>query len=123
MTKLAVLLIAAPLITADAGFAQTAGKLPDGRWHITLQGQGPNLFCYGQISGVGEVRGGRPVYNGEAKYRFHVARNGIITASGTRREDHAVLRGQLSNGRTGSGTFAVPTRNCSGSWQVTKIGE
>ena len=103
--------------------AAASERLPDGRWHITLRGQGPNIFCYGQITHVGEVRGGRPVYSGQAKYRFHLARNGHITASGTRRSDHASLRGQIRNKREGSGTFTVPTRNCSGTWQVTKIGD
>lgn len=118
-----ILIAAAPTLAIADLPARASEKLPDGRWHITLRGHGPNLFCYGQITRVGEVRGGRPVYSGQAKYRFHLARNGAITASGTRRDDRANLRGQIRNGRTGSGSFTVPTRNCSGTWQVTKIGD
>ena len=102
--------------------ASATEKLPDGRWQIILRGSGPNILCYGQISRVGEVRGGRPVYSGQARYSFHYARSGLITASGTRRDDRASLRGQIRNNRSGSGTFNVPTRNCSGTWQVVKIG-
>lgn len=117
------LLASCAVLATAAGPLMASERLPDGRWHITLRGQGPNIFCYGQVSGVGEVRGGRPVYRGEAKYRFHLARNGMITASGSRRNDHASLRGQIRGKRTGSGTFEVPTRNCKGTWQVVKIGD
>lgn len=103
--------------------ALASEKLPDGRWHITLKGNGPNILCYGQLTRVGEVRRGRPVYSGEARYRFHLARNGHVTASGSRRNDHASLRGQIRNGRSGSGSFTIPTRNCSGTWHVVKIGD
>ena len=123
-TRLAVLpLFVLTLSGVGPALAQSKGKLPDGKWHITLRGQGPNLLCYGQLTRGGEVRGGRPVYNGQARYRFHVAANGHVTASGTRKTDHASLRGQIRNGRTGSGSFTIPTRNCSGTWQVTKVGE
>ncbi len=110
-------------VGAEGAPAFASEKLPDGRWHITLRGQGPNILCYGQLSHVGEVRGGRPVYNGQARYRFHLARNGHVTASGTRRNDHASLRGQIRNKRQGSGTFTIPTRNCSGTWHVVKVGD
>ncbi len=118
-----LLFLTSPFMAGEMAPARATEKLPDGRWHITLRGQGPNLLCYGQITHVGEVRGGRPVYNGQARYSFFLSRNGLITASGTRKADRASLRGQIRNGRTGSGSFHVPTRNCSGTWHVSKIGE
>jgi hypothetical protein len=117
------LALSLPLLAAEPIPAEASEKLPNGRWHITLRGSGPHILCYGQITRVGEVRSGRPVYNGQARYRFHLSKNGHITASGSRRDDHASLRGQIRNGRTGSGSFTIPTRNCSGTWQVTKIGD
>lgn len=101
--------------------AQAIGYLPDGRWHITLYGQGTHLLCYGRYTHVGEVRGGRPVYRGKTKYTFRVMKDGRVTASGSRRHDHASLEGRIS-ATSGKGTFRIPTRNCRGRWEVRKIG-
>ena len=118
-----VLCLLSPFIAGEIAPASASEKLPDGRWQITLRGQGPNLFCYGQISRTGEVRGGRPVYSGQARFSFQLTPGGAISASGVRKTDRASLSGQIRNGQSGSGSFQVPTRNCKGTWQVTKIGE
>lgn len=100
--------------------AHAIGYLPDGRWHITLYGQGAHLLCYGRYTHVGEVRGGRPVYRGKTKYTYRVMKDGRVTASGSRRNDHASLEGRIT-ATSGKGTFRIPTRNCRGRWEVRKI--
>jgi len=101
--------------------ASALGYLPDGRWHITLYGHGTHLLCYGRYTHVGEVRGGRPVYRGKTKYTFRVMKDGRVTASGSRRTDRASLEGRIT-ATSGKGTFRIPTRNCSGRWEVRRIG-
>ncbi len=110
------------VLAASASPAAASEKLPDGRWHITLRGHGPYWLCYGQITHVGEVRRGRPVYKGQARYTFTLTRSGRLTASGARKADRANLHGRL-RGKHGEGTFNIPTRNCRGTWRVVRISD
>lgn len=101
--------------------AMALGYLPDGRWRITLRGLGTNLLCHGQLTRIGEVRGGRPVYRGKAKFTFRVQKNGRVSASGHRIKDRASLQGRIT-ATNGRGTFNIPTRNCRGTWEAQKVG-
>ena len=113
--------LAASMLSASSLPAMALGYLPDGRWRITLRGQGTHLLCYGQLSHVGEVRRGRPVYRGKGKFTFRVGKDGRVTASGHRRKDRASLQGRIT-ATSGRGTFHIPTRSCRGTWEVQKVG-
>lgn len=120
-------MLALSTLAIFAVFAGTAlpalalGYLPDGRWRITLRGEGTHLLCYGQLTRIGEVRRGRPVYRGKAKFTYRVQRNGRVLASGHRLTDRASLQGRIT-ATHGRGTFHIPTRSCRGTWEVQKVG-
>ena len=63
------------LAAAPAAQAKT-GRLPDGRWRVQVEGQGPHLFCYFNLVRVGEVRGGKPLLGPDLKYKLTVTQNG-----------------------------------------------
>lgn len=109
------------VMAACVGGAEASGKLPDGRWSVKLTGQGPHPLCKGSIGTVGEIRGGRPVYSGQAVYTFSVTPSGVLIASGSRKTDRASAYG-LIRGEVARGTFWIPTRNCRGVWEALRVG-
>ena len=111
----------AATITLASAPADASGKLPDGRWFLQIEGQGPHFFCWFNISGVGEVRRGKPVYKGPAKYQFTVSRGGVLSASGRTADDYGSVRGKVTRTEA-TGVFEVPTRNCRGNWRARRIG-
>ena len=113
---LAGALLALPL-PAQAG----SGRLPDGRWRVQVEGQGPHLFCYFNVVRVGEVRGGRPLLGPELTYRLTVTGDGRLHAAGRHQDDHGVARGRVRR-NVAAGSFDVPTRQCRGVWQAERIG-
>ena len=117
----ALIACAAALAMAPAPAQAKTGRLPDGRWRVQVEGQGPHLFCYFNVVRVGEVRGGRPLLGPDLKVRLTVTPNGHFHMAGRHEDDHGVARGRVQRNMA-SGSFDVPTRNCRGVWQAERIG-
>ncbi|MFZ9501830.1 MAG: hypothetical protein ACO27F_09695 [Beijerinckiaceae bacterium] len=119
---LAAAALAAAGLLAAAPVAQAkTGRLPDGRWRVQVEGQGPHLFCYFNLVRVGEVRGGKPLLGPELKYKLTVTQGGHFHMAGRHQDDHGVARGRVQR-NAAAGSFDVPTRNCRGVWQAQRIG-
>ncbi len=116
-------LVTAALMLLCASAAEAEPRLPDGRWKITLMGEGTHLLCYLTLSHVGEVRDGKPVYTGQAVFTYDVTPEGRMTASGSRKKDTASAEGEVNATRDeAKGTFRIPTRQCKGRWTARKLG-
>ena len=114
----------AAAITAFAFAAPAAAdprsRLPDGRWRVQVEGQGPHVFCYFSTTRIGEVRGGKPQLGPQIKYKLTVSRGGHLVASGRTQDDYGAVRGKIAR-NLASGSFDVPSRNCRGQWQAERI--
>jgi hypothetical protein len=114
----------AAAITAFAFAAPAAAdprsRLPDGRWRVQVEGQGPHVFCYFSTTRIGEVRGGKPQLGPQIKYKLTVSRGGHLVASGRTQDDYGAVRGKVER-NLASGSFDVPSRNCRGQWQAERI--
>ena len=117
---LAAALAGAQLATSPAA-ADPRTRLPDGRWRVQVEGQGPHVFCYFSATRIGEVRGGKPVLGSEIKFKLTVSRGGHLVASGRTQDDYGAVRGKVARDLA-SGSFDVPSRNCRGQWQAQRIG-
>jgi len=117
---LAAALVGAQLATSPAA-ADPRTRLPDGRWRVQVEGQGPHVFCYFSATRIGEVRGGKPLLGNEIKYKLTVSRGGHLVASGRTQDDYGAVRGKVAR-NLASGSFDVPSRNCRGQWQAERIG-
>lgn len=123
MLKTISLMLAAFLgVFALAGpaAADPRSRLPDGRWRVQVEGQGPHVFCYFSTTRIGEVRGGKPQLGPQIKYKLTVSRGGHLVASGRTQEDYGAVRGRVER-NLASGSFDVPSRNCRGQWQAERI--
>lgn len=125
MLKQTALTLAAAFIgglaLAGPAAADPRSRLPDGRWRVQVEGQGPHLFCYFNTTRIGEVRGGRPLLGPELKFKLTVSRGGHLVASGRTQDDYGAVRGKVAR-NLASGSFDVPSRNCRGQWQAERIG-
>lgn len=101
--------------------ADPRSRLPDGRWRVQVEGQGPHVFCYFSTTRIGEVRGGKPQIGPQIKYKLTVSRGGHLVASGRTQDDYGAVRGRVAR-NLASGSFDVPSRNCRGQWQAERIG-
>jgi hypothetical protein len=119
-----VLMLAAALAGAQLASAPAAAdprtRLPDGRWRVQMEGQGPHVFCYFSTTHIGEVRGGKPQLGPQIKYKLTVSRGGHLVASGRTQDDYGAVRGKVARNMA-SGSFDVPSRNCRGQWQAERI--
>lgn len=95
-------------------------RLPDGRWRVQVEGQGPHVFCYFSATRIGEVRGGKPLLGPQLKFKLTVSRGGHLVASGRTQDDYGAVRGRVER-NLASGSFDVPSRNCRGQWQAERI--
>ena len=100
--------------------ADPRSRLPDGRWRVQVEGQGPHVFCYVSTTRIGEVRGGKPQLGPQIKYKLTVSRGGHLVASGRTQDDYGAVRGKIAR-NLASGSFDVPSRNCRGQWQAERI--
>lgn len=105
---------------AAPAFAAPRSRLPDGRWRVQVEGQGPHVFCYFSTTRIGEVRGGKPQLGPQIKYKLTVSRGGHLVASGRTQDDYGAVRGKVAR-NLASGSFDVPSRNCRGQWQAERI--
>jgi hypothetical protein len=107
-------------LLAPPALAQT--RRFDGTWSVevvTEQGACDRAYRYSVI-----VENGRARYGGPENFdiRGQVQSNGTVSASISRGQDRANVRGRLS-GNSGSGTWSTSGgRVCSGNWNAEKRG-
>ena len=120
LKTISLTLAAAITAFAFAAAADPRSRLPDGRWRVQVEGQGPHVFCYFSTTRIGEVRGGKPQLGPQIKYKLTVSRGGHLVASGRTQDDYGAVRGKVER-NLASGSFDVPSRNCRGQWQAERI--
>ncbi len=102
--------------------AQAQTKRFDGNWSVevvTEQGACDRAYRYAVI-----IENGRARYGGPESFNVNgqVRPNGAVSASISRGQDRANVRGQLS-GQNGRGTWSTSGgRTCSGYWNADKRG-
>jgi hypothetical protein len=108
--------------TFAAPQAQAQTKRFDGNWSVevvTEQGACDRAYRYAVI-----IENGRARYGGPESFNVNgqVRPNGAVSASISRGQDRANVRGQLS-GQNGRGTWSTSGgRTCSGYWNAEKRG-
>jgi len=107
-------------IIASPAFAQTSRF--DGTWSVevvTEQGNCDRAYRYSVI-----IQNGRARYGGPEQFDIsgQVQSNGSVSASISRGQDRANVRGRLSGNR-GTGTWSTSGgRACSSNWNAEKRG-
>jgi hypothetical protein len=124
MHKSRAALAAVGIALSMSGTAANADARADGQWRIDLTGKGPFILCYGTIGTTGFIRNGRPVYSGRTKYGYRVTARGDISFWAQRNADRATATGKLAQDfGSASGTFSIPTRNCTGTWRAVRLSK
>ena len=121
LSRMLAAALASAFSLAAPAAADPRSRLPDGRWRVQVEGQGPHVFCYFSTTRIGEVRGGKPQIGSRIKYKLTVSRGGHLVASGRTQDDYGAVRGKVAR-NLASGSFDVPSRNCRGQWQAQRIG-
>ena len=121
MQVLSWLSAAAVLASSGMHEAQAQTRRFDGNWSVQVLTEkgGCDRYRYPVI-----IENGRARYGGPESFDVNgqVRPNGSVTATISRGQDRAHVRGQLS-GDAGSGTWTTSgSRACSGSWNAEKRG-
>jgi hypothetical protein len=107
--------------TTLSGTQTSQASLPfDGRWTVTVSAKGEN--CSSRYTVPIKVAAGQVSYAGSfsAEAKGRIRPDGDLKVRLSHRKDVVNATGALK-GKSGSGRWISPTRDCSGTWVARKV--